>query len=462
MSQASSLTELRRHIDELAAAIDTQNAPQVLQDLVSQHKQAQNRLNLFVDPMARLPLEIQSIIFLHVPTRIAPYQLRSTPNPNPDSSPMIFLSVCRLWRDIALSTPELWNKIQLNAKLPRPPSYLKLCNMWLNRARSLPLSLSLTGSLDLQQSVLDFVWEYIDQLENLTLFFNVLGLSDYTSRDTLNRLFRLDQGIQLPSLKCLSFQINDDINFSTLGQWLGVLAAAPLLSTLDLANVYFDSEIGDEIPSASLVVGSLNTLSLGWPYTYEVAGDYGSTARILLYLTLPALKSLKISAFNITHDEFFAFLSRSSPPLESLEMNVYSWNLSIVSQFARLVSTLRTLELVAMDLRIAEDARRFLPFFDVLGTSDLLPHLRQFIMTTDNPWTVDYEMLQRVLTLRATACPTRLECFELYLPAAYDYTPNPPPTEIERALRRLVQEGLKIHIGSVNRDRIFLSFDKSF
>ncbi|KAK7022438.1 hypothetical protein R3P38DRAFT_3271193 [Favolaschia claudopus] len=433
MSQASLLTELRRHIDELAAAIEAQNAPQVLQDLVSQHKQAQNRLNLFVDPMARLPLEIQSIIFLHVPTRIAPYQLRSTPHPKPDSSPMIFLRVCRLWRDIALSTPELWNKLELNGR-PRPPKYLKLCNMWLNRARSLPLSLSLTGSLDLQQSVLDFVWQYIDQLENLTLFFNVLGLP---SRDTLNRLFRLDQGIQLPSLKL---------------PWASGWVYWPLPHCFrhwTWPNVFFGSEIGDEIPSASLVVGSLNTLSLGWPYTYEVAGECGTTARILLYLTLPALKSLTISAFNITHDEFFAFLSRSSPPLESLEMNVYSWTLPIVHQFARLVSTLGTLELYAMDFRIAEDARRFLPFFDVLGTSDILPHLRQFIMTTDNPWTVDYEMLQRVLILRATTCPTRLECFELYLLAAYDqYTPNPPPTEIERALRRLVQEGMKIHVGS--------------
>ncbi|KAK7048998.1 hypothetical protein R3P38DRAFT_2872392 [Favolaschia claudopus] len=440
MSQASSLTELRRHIDELAAAIEAQKT--VLQDLVAQHKQARNRLNLFLDPMARLPLEIQSHIFLYVPSQISYRNPGNMPYPNPSLPPVVFLSVCRLWRDIALSTPKLWNKLELNG-LPRPPNYLKFCNIWLKYARTLPLSLRLRGSLDLQQCVLDLVVQYIDQVENLTL-----DLTPHTL-EASKITFRLYQGMQFSCLKCLSLRSSEAIGFGSTGQWLGVLAAAPLLSTLELDNVFFDGKNGDEIPSAPLVVTSLDTLHLGSPFAYDVLGEHSSTAHILRYLTLPALKSLTISYFNISYDEFFAFLSRSSPPLESFQMIVQgNWTLPVVSRFARLVPTLVTLELSAMDFRIAEDAHRFLPFFEVLGTSDLLPHLRKFSLSTDTPWTVDYGMLQRILTLRATDCPARLECFELCLPVYSNYTPNPPPIEVEGALRRLIQEGLKIHIGS--------------
>ncbi|KAK7022405.1 hypothetical protein R3P38DRAFT_2960862 [Favolaschia claudopus] len=440
MSQASSLTELQQHIEDLAAAIEAQKA--ALQDLVSQHKEAQNRLNFFVDPMARLPLEIQSHIFLCVEPKSSYRDPRNTPHPNSNLPPVVFLSVCRLWRDIALSTPKLWNKLELNG-LPRPPNYLKFCNMWLDRARTLPLSVSLRGSLDLQQSVLDLVGQYVDQLENLTLDLTPHNL------DTPNIPFTLDQGMQFPCLKRLSLQSSEPFSFGSMGQWLGVLAAAPLLSTLDLDDVFFDVEDGDEIPSAPLIVASLDTLYLGSPFAYDVLGEHSSTARILRYLTLPALKSLTISSFNISYDEFFAFLSRSSPPLESFQMIVQdNWTLHVIARFARLVPTLVTLELSAMDFRIAEEAHRFLPFFEVLGTSDLLPHLRKFTLSTDTPWTVDYGMLRRILTMRATGCPARLECFELCLPVYNNYTPNPPPIEVEGALRRLIQEGMKIHIGS--------------
>ncbi|KAK7013868.1 hypothetical protein R3P38DRAFT_3575353, partial [Favolaschia claudopus] len=311
MSHASSLTELRRHIGELAAAIEAQKI--ILHDLVAQHKQARNKLNHFLDPMARSPLEIQSHIFLYVPSQVSYRNPGNTPYPNPNLPPVVFLGV---WRDIAISTTKLWNKLELNG-LPRPPNYLKFCNIWLNYARTLPLSLRLRGSLDLQQSVLDLLGRYIDQVENLTsdLTPHTLEVSDMT--------FRLDQEMRFSCLKRLSLKSSEAIGF---GNRLGILAAAPLLSTLDLDNVFFDGKHGDDMPSAPLVVTSLDPLHLGSPFAYDVLSEHSSTARILRYLTLPALKSLTISLFNISYDEFFAFLSGSSPPLESFQMIVQdSW-----------------------------------------------------------------------------------------------------------------------------------------
>ncbi|KAJ7752719.1 hypothetical protein B0H14DRAFT_2280499, partial [Mycena olivaceomarginata] len=94
-----SLSELRTHIDELKSAMDTQKRG--LRDLENKRSQAQSELNSrLADPMAHLPVEIASDIFLRcVPT---------TPRPGPITAPMVFLDICQLWCNIALSTPFLW------------------------------------------------------------------------------------------------------------------------------------------------------------------------------------------------------------------------------------------------------------------------------------------------------------------------------------------------------------------
>ncbi|KAF7351065.1 hypothetical protein MSAN_01668800 [Mycena sanguinolenta] len=57
-------------------------------------------------------------------------------------APLIFGEVSRPWRDIALSTPRLWNSIFVyctdDGKLR---NYISLCDMWLKRSGSLPLSI---------------------------------------------------------------------------------------------------------------------------------------------------------------------------------------------------------------------------------------------------------------------------------------------------------------------------------
>ncbi|KAJ7482835.1 hypothetical protein B0H11DRAFT_1627770, partial [Mycena galericulata] len=58
-------------------------------------------LNLIFDPMARLPVEISSDIFMRcLHTGPAP--------PDPREVPMILLRICHSWRNLALSIPSLW------------------------------------------------------------------------------------------------------------------------------------------------------------------------------------------------------------------------------------------------------------------------------------------------------------------------------------------------------------------
>ncbi|KAJ6510707.1 hypothetical protein C8R45DRAFT_775783, partial [Mycena sanguinolenta] len=84
-------------IRELDTKIDFHK--ELLKQLQNDKSLLQRQLNAVHDPIARLPLEISSQIFL-----------QSLPHPKPGASdvPMLLLNVCNTWTDIALSTPDLW------------------------------------------------------------------------------------------------------------------------------------------------------------------------------------------------------------------------------------------------------------------------------------------------------------------------------------------------------------------
>ncbi|KAJ7792952.1 hypothetical protein B0H14DRAFT_2533808 [Mycena olivaceomarginata] len=88
----------------------------------------------FTTPMARLPLEISSDIFM----RCLPH----SPRPNWHEAPLIFLNICHLWSFIALSTPSLWAAVSFPISHPnRTKSARKYFEIWLGRAGDHPLSL---------------------------------------------------------------------------------------------------------------------------------------------------------------------------------------------------------------------------------------------------------------------------------------------------------------------------------
>ncbi|KAJ7704958.1 hypothetical protein B0H17DRAFT_858690, partial [Mycena rosella] len=92
-------------IKELSAAILRQK--KILRDLEQTKSDVQSDLNRVLDPMARLPLELSSEIFIRcLPTD-------SIPSPHPTSAPMLLTTVCRAWSRIAISTPSLWAGIRI-------------------------------------------------------------------------------------------------------------------------------------------------------------------------------------------------------------------------------------------------------------------------------------------------------------------------------------------------------------
>ncbi|KAK7000452.1 F-box domain-containing protein [Favolaschia claudopus] len=445
-SQTLSVAQLQAHIDTLSTAIEAQKL--VLNDLMTRRSEFHRRLNAFLDPMTRLPFEIQCLVFLQVPADDAEDY---PPKPAPSSPPMALLNVCRLWRDIALSTPELWAKLQMNS-LPRGPNFSELCKLWLGRAHTLPLSLMLTGSSRLEQSVQDLMTQYGPRLEGLTLRLSF----EETERPYVS--WARDAG-SLSSMKTLSIDPTDnEPYYGDMREWLGLLRDAPALSRCTLSNVFYEQGGDGDGDFNSLTLASLRILRLGKPHANDALNflnDRGSSSVIMLrYLTLPALTTLTVSELDITNEEFLSFLLRSSPPLESVEMTFSyqnSWPNSVVSRCLRLMPMLTTLDLFALPRRYGVLSGPFLPFIEVLSTShDVVPKLRQLIFRTDIPVTVHYDELLCMLQFRRLApCPTPLERFELRFIeySNHDYSSDMPPEDVRLGLRHLTMHGLKIHIG---------------
>ncbi|KAK7000405.1 hypothetical protein R3P38DRAFT_3219305 [Favolaschia claudopus] len=447
MSRALAAAELRQHIEELTATITeaerTSRTTRML-DLTFELNEAQRKLNSFVDPIARLPLEIQSHIFLYVLHSEDQLGHVSIPRANSRLPPMGFLSVSCLWRDIALSSPNLWRELEL--ELPSGDSnYFDLCGLFLSRARNLSLSLTLRGSLDLEPGALDLVAQYSHQLENLTLNpeakrrEQTLALERPQPRSLT---FRLERGTQLPCLKTLVLQPSAATEFGTVEELLDVFRAAPALSTFTLDNTWFD--LLSASVSGPFTHASLHTLSLGSPLYHDEKLATIITPSMVRYLTLPALKNLSVHILDLTYNDVVAFLSRSSPPLESLYMSIpVLWRpIPDFADFLRHIPSLKTLHLCTR-----RNYRDVDCCVELLRSSDFLPNLRAIELDTDIQVPVDYERVARMLTLRGTASTVRLESFELRFLASSNFG-LPLPAHVKSTLQQVVQDGMKIYIGS--------------
>ncbi|KAJ7472172.1 hypothetical protein FB451DRAFT_1559305 [Mycena latifolia] len=409
-----SVQELQARISEVSADIDRQK--EVLTKLEKSKTALQRQLNAVRDPVARLPLEISSEIFVQCLPPI-------TPRPGARHVPMLLLNICSAWTEIALSTSALWASIYII--FPRAEGFSDVIRTWLKRARNLPLSISLHKSFDI--SVATVVGLYAEQLKNLKIY-----------RDTQPLI--LPRVKSFPSLETLTMavlQLDERGVPPTFGthQLLELLRRAPNLLECNFDNfhIHRDQSI------SPLVLPSLSRLVFG---RFEEPFSLGGGDGILKSLTLPALKTLGLLMSSITPGDLIAFLTRSSPPLEELYLVLRTDPFSALDRSFRLVPTLTDLMLYrpgsafvyAFFVALAEDAQGFLPTLHHLSIQ-CCPRLSAF----------SYEALFRALSLRrAQIASVELICA---------LTDASRPSGI--AFRQLAADGMKIHIGT--KDQNFLS-----
>ncbi|KAJ6547002.1 hypothetical protein B0H19DRAFT_249142 [Mycena capillaripes] len=109
--------------------------------------------NAIIAPIRRVPPEIMMEIFLQLTEMERRGDLmrhfgskrlftdKYVVRPRPHRTPMIFGEVSRGWRAIALSMPRLWNSIFLHCRNKNMQNNISLCDTWLKRSGSLPLSI---------------------------------------------------------------------------------------------------------------------------------------------------------------------------------------------------------------------------------------------------------------------------------------------------------------------------------
>ncbi|KAJ7621940.1 hypothetical protein DFH06DRAFT_769044 [Mycena polygramma] len=448
-----SAAQLRLRIEELSTAIEAQK--QVLEDLENTRFKARRDLNSICDPMERLPLEISSGIFMLCVIR---------------SDMPAFLNVCHLWRTIALSTPRFWAELDINIYPFRhaQDSFTKLCNTWLGRAQTLPLSLSIEGPIN--QCVQDLVKRYRHQVQDITM--------EMDPDDD----FQWFEG-PFPSLKRLNLSNApwDTENPDSPEMHVEMLRGAPKLLECRFRDFWYyssDESDADEDEDENededegiepLRHTSLRDLRLGRPK--ERAADECSSngAKLLKYLTLPALERLDIACLDIPSEAFKAFLTRSSPPLQSLHIVIppgagySSWGCQTLTKYFQLMPGLTELDVLCpgdLESSLVDDpldGDPFHTFLHVLQTTDnFLPKLRDLTLQPHDSRATDYGHLIRALTARLVSRHTPLRSFRfIFNPESYHGPLEQAPDEhIVLALQDFVDAGMHIHIGPLNHNYV--------
>ncbi|KAJ7453659.1 hypothetical protein B0H11DRAFT_271633 [Mycena galericulata] len=289
-----STEELEARIEKISADIEVQR--EVLKTLERTKSLYQHQLNAVRDPLARLPLELSSKIFLLC--------LHPLPEPRAHHIPMLLLNICTAWTDVALSTPALWADIRL--VFPRAKGFRQLLGIWLQRGLNLPSSISLTGlTKTFDEGVAPIVWERGQHLKHLAL---------HHDRDNFDiDLLGCSSPGPLPLLETLAIrQAGASGSSSYRGpQILELLRLAPNLVECTFA---MPSVHGLDVIQERLVLPALRQLKFE-----ELARDRPSDDCILKYLTIPCLETLSLSTWDVIFfDDLLAFVKRSSPPLQEL------------------------------------------------------------------------------------------------------------------------------------------------
>ncbi|KAJ7762600.1 hypothetical protein B0H16DRAFT_1529377 [Mycena metata] len=208
--------KLRLH----AASLDTKIAILRAQvdELLKQRAAAQEGLDAITYPVLTLPVEIISKIFFLTLCAGGPYSELTV-----HGKSLILGHICQLWRQIALSTPELWNTIQLKSRGGLAPA---LIHTFLSRAASLPLSI-LVLDFDVDQDMLNMALSTVMPHSRNWAHLSIAG-----GAETMRRFQVVHQQLpQLQSLELLADELQPTISDDTFGT---MFQHAPLLRKVHL------------------------------------------------------------------------------------------------------------------------------------------------------------------------------------------------------------------------------------
>ncbi|KAJ7739560.1 hypothetical protein B0H16DRAFT_1568414 [Mycena metata] len=450
---------LTASLEEIKSAISQHKA--CLTALETREREIAQRLTrgLTVYPVLALPNEIVSRIFIQcLPShgRVRPSRRRA---------PLLLAQICRHWREIALSTCQLWAAVDINAGfidlMPGARNNtiqrgLPLIQTWFSRAMACPLSLTIRSSKQkLPVSIYPIISTVAERLHRLEL--SLLD-EDVASLQQLSISLPHLQHLAICSDKMRPFSIfpstprvhdlyTSQISVSELGLYpnltrlqLSTVSLKSLLQILQsrpkiicvaarLAPTAVDSSISAPPPLKHL--SSLTLYGRNAPKAVESA---------LKLLTLPNLHHLELHVeLELNPDSLLTFFSRSACALDHLTLG---FNYSRTFQ-----GCLAALPLLK-SLEVEVNHRTMVHFRELLDTRALVPRLAALSMRVDTE-DLDYAAFGKSLAMRRRHNPDfqslRLDIHQ----DSYDDDDADTqwlPRRAKQVFERLMADGLQIQV----------------
>ncbi|KAF7352455.1 F-box domain-containing protein [Mycena venus] len=442
-------------------------------------------------PVLTLPIEITQEIFTQcLPSTAASFsikKLRSHPL-------MILLRVCRAWRDIALSTPELWSTLCIHFDtigpgvfIPQPGAVEAYIDRWLGRAALRPLSLGfrredaddpLAECIFPMDRLDDLIDRYSSRLQHLelalsqedicglrldTLDFPILQKATFAhvfgpDPDPHNPVNTFRNAPQLHSL-CLeghaefSYYVLPSLQLTTFEGAITDIELFKVAPNLRTATCFVDYLVSHTLPISPIHHSRLQ--SLAFVDNFEAPQD------ILCYLTLPALECLRISEMaDTTYPSLHSFLRRSLPPLITLSIRGDNVGFSDWQEcLSSVAATVENLELESPSRRI-QDSILYLhscPLFcpERCKISPPLPklkHLSFLNSTGTNYRRIKYYLKGRfddngLVNLQSFRVVWKYDTFLDSIFCAGEES-----DDITNTLKRFADAGTRIHIGTERKN----------
>ncbi|KAJ7051568.1 hypothetical protein C8F01DRAFT_1174252 [Mycena amicta] len=303
-------SELRSQIAEAQTRIA--DLEHQLTTLRAHETRLKKELGAIVYPILTIPAEITAEILCHaVADSKTKWLLAAT-------------SVCRLWRNIALSTPRLWNNHYWPSWYTDPAPLLQL---WLSRSGRLPLNLTVFVRFD-GERILAAMTKHISRWCRV----------DLVQKTPCGCIYGSLAGGQLPSLALHGDVPLPNLDAASCPKWRTVIlcgssvvpsALLPMLSNVTCLKL--DRVASDVVSRVLPYCTALETLSIESarlrfpPIVLPLVHTLHHHALGLLHnLSLPALKNLRMSPFFVPPlEELEPFLTRSGCTLQMVHLAAF-------------------------------------------------------------------------------------------------------------------------------------------
>ena len=426
-----------------------------------------------LSPTARIPSDILSKIFQIAcqPVYKKNYGSRQA------VTPLFIGSVCRLWRDVAWSTPLVWNTIFLHISRKNHGTQVELLRDWLLNAKSEPLSIKLTVE-DEHESVLcafeaimrilvnrsDY-WLTFNSRLPFPHFHNILKNINFPMLTSVS-LRRPASTSNIPEMfltapKLVDITLLDD-NFpvvlpweqvrrfrtgkSTVTECLKVLRQSPNLQECHFEYVYSPDSL---ISRTIMPHDQLKHLQVGLK-------DSGTSMSLFDGITLPSLSDLRIQ-YNGSKRLFLSSVTslvlRSACNLERLTIGI-QFNYADLIPCLEAIPSLTFLHLEMLKGPDMGLTGHFVALLDPLSNSSrlLLPNLEYFeykgqvlcdcraiVDMLAHRWHLSDVETSRNISTRVS----KLQLAEIHSTVPYHVT-----TDVQVELKNLFEEGMLVRIES--------------